>query len=146
MSASAIGSSDLGGLASFCRLHRKLLPPCLRPELGLRHRTFCSTTAAATTGDLIDLDVLKQLHHASSAQAVYYSAIFSTLVVFLRPVDMTSLEVFQRKLFSHLSPFEFHPHTLLCKHAHCDNTTSDFKRGGVLVVISGSLLCKIPIG
>src|SRR4051794_16920559 len=109
MSASAIGSSNLGGLASFYQLHRKLLPPCLRTGLGLQHRTFCSITTPATTGDLTDLDVLRQVHHVSNAQVVYYSAIFDWLAALLRPVDMTSLEVFQRNLLLHLSAISIPP-------------------------------------
>src|SRR3954447_22642283 len=111
MSASAIGSSNLGGLASFYQLHRKLLPPCLRTGLGLQHRTFCSITAPATTGDLTDLDVLRQVHHV-------FNAHFDKLTTFLQPLDMTSLEVFRRKLFLHLFPHFNSTHIPYCASMH----------------------------
>jgi hypothetical protein len=118
-----------GELAPFRQFHHPLLQRRLRAGPGLQHRTFRSTTAAATTEDLIDLGVLKQLHHASSVGGVYYSATFDTLAALLRPVDITNLGVFHRKLCLHLSPFQFHKHTLPCMHARFDTTTPDFQRG-----------------
>jgi hypothetical protein len=55
-----------GGLTSFYQFRHKLWQRRLRAEPGLQYRTFRSTTAAASTEDLTDLGVLKQLHHASS--------------------------------------------------------------------------------
>jgi hypothetical protein len=127
---------------SFYQLHHRLLQRRLRAGPGLQHRTFRSTTAAATTEDLIDLGVLKQLHHASSVGGVYYSATFDTLAALLRSVDITNIRVFQRKLCSHLSPFQFHQHTL--SHAHFDTTTPDFQRS-TFVIISAFVLYKILV-